>query len=389
MFFNPTRIFFGPGEMNRLGKEARKFGKKALLIKTEGPLEKMGVFARATGLMQAEGMEVYDLEGISANPRFSKIEEGIRICKEKGIDIVVPVGGGSAIDSAKAIAFGVFQQGDLWEFFVNNKKEVKNSLPIGAVSTIAATGSEMNYNCIVTNDRDSDKRNWMKWATHYEVSYPKFAILDPELHKSVPAYLTAAGMVDIMSHVMEGYFEAGDDATRLQDRFAESVMISVIENDGVLKDPGNIEYRSNLSWAAGVALIGIVDAGRENRNYFSAHMIEHALGELTDCTHGAGLAIIHPAWLYFLNKKNSRRFIQFAERVLGMEQGSKSDDEFARKGIDTLKARFIEWGMPVTLSELGADRGIIHDIADSVMRNPEVHHLLKQDIISVLESCFD
>ncbi len=386
-FFNPTRVFFGAGEMNRLGKEAVKYGKKAMLVKTEGPLEKMGVYDRATKLMENEGMTVVPLNGVTSNPKLSKIEEGISICKAEGVDIVIAVGGGSGIDSAKAIAYGALDDGDLWDFFTLKRVAAK-SLPIGAVSTIAATGSEMNVNCVVTNDRDPDMNNWRKWSTHFEHSFPQFAILDPQLHVSVPKYLTAAGMADTISHVLEGYFD-GEEDTPLQDRLGEGVIQTVIENDGVLSDPGNVSYRANLSWAATLALNGLHDAGRGGKAY-DAHTIEHELGAKTDCTHGAGLAVCHTAWLYHLNSLNPKKFVQFAERVFGIRKADgMTDEEVGKMGIDALKAKFKSWGMPLTLKELGVKREDIPKLALDMTQNPEGVLLKQEVLIEVLEGCYE
>lgn len=385
-FYNPTRVIFGVGEFAKLGVEASKYGKKALLVKTAGPLEKLGVYDRAVEYLKSAGMEVFNLEGVTANPKLTKIEEGVKICKENGVDIVIAVGGGSGIDTAKAVAYGALDEGDIWDFFTL-KRTAKASLPIGAVSTIAATGSEMNVNCVVTNDRSADKANWSKWSTHFEHSFPKFAIIDPELHKTLPKYQTAAGMTDIISHVMEGYFDGCPD-TPLPDRLGEGMIMTVLENEGVLNDPENLTYRGNLCWSATLALNGLHDSGRGGKAY-DAHTIEHEIGAKTDCAHGAGLAVVHPAWLYHLNKKDPSKFVQFAQRVFGIEKGNKSDFEVGKEGIDALRSRFKSWGMPITLKELGVTRDMIPKLAEDMTNNPEGKLLIKSELIEVLESCFD
>lgn len=386
-FYNPTRIFFGQGEFEKLGKLASAYGSKALLVKTAGPLEKLGVYAKATELMQKEDMTVYQLDGVTSNPRLTKIEEGVKLCKEYKIDIVIAVGGGSGIDTAKAIAFGAVDDGDIWDFFALDRTAAA-SLPVGAVSTIAATGSEMNLNCVVTNDRDPDPRNWVKWSTHFEHSYPKFAILDPELQKTVPKSLTAAGMVDTISHIVEPYFDSCGD-TPLQDRLGEGIVMTVIENEKVLEDPENLVYRSNLCWSATLALNGLHDAGRVPKPW-DAHTIEHEVGAKTDCSHGVGLAVLQPAWLYHICARNPARFAQFAQRVFGIEKKQgMSDMDVGLKGIDALKAKFKSWGMPSALKELGVTREMLPKLADDILKNPEGKDLKRDELLKVLESCFE
>lgn len=385
-YYNPTRVYFGIGEFNNLGTYAQKLGKKALLVKMEGYLETSGVYARAKKLMEDAGMTVYELSGVTANPKLTKIDEGIRMCKELGIEVVVPVGGGSCIDSAKAIAYGALDDGDIWDFFAL-KRVAAASLPIGAVSTIAATGSEMNVNCVVTNDRDSDMATWRKWSTHFEHSFPKFAIIDPEMQKTLPQYVTACGMADIISHIMEPYFDS-ELNTPIQDALGEGIMKTVIASEGILTDKDNLIFRANLSWGATLAINGWADVGRAGKAW-DAHTIEHDVGAMTDCAHGAGLAVVQPSWLRHLNKQNSAKFVQFAKNVFGIEQGMMSDYEMGEKGIDALKAKFNSWGMPVTLTDLKLTKEMLPLIARKITQNPEGQSLFYEDVLAVLENCYE
>ena len=385
-YYNPTRVYFGIGEFGNLGKYAAKLGKKALLVKMDGPLEELGVYAKAKKLMEDAGMSVYELSGVTANPKLTKIEEGAALCKKVGIDVVIPVGGGSCIDSAKAIAYGALDDGDIWDFF-ELKRQAVDSLPIGAVSTIAATGSEMNVNCVVTNDRDKYPANWRKWSTHFEHSFPKFAIIDPELQKTLPKYVTACGMADIISHVMEPYFD-DEKNTPIQDAIGEGIIRTVIESEGVLEDGLNLDHRANLSWGATIAINGWADVGRAGKAW-DAHTIEHDIGAITDCAHGAGLAVAQPAWLKHLNRKNPTKFVKFAERVFGLQQGNMSDAEFGELGIDKLKECFSRWGMPVTLKDLGLDKQILPLIAKKITENPEGTSLIYEDVLAVLVDCYE
>lgn len=385
-YFNPTRVYFGIGEFNNLGTYAGKLGKKALLVKMEGYLETSGVYARAKKLMEDAGMTVFELSGVTANPKLTKIDEGVRMCKELGIEVVIPVGGGSCIDSAKAIAYGALDDGDIWDFFAL-KRVAAASLPIGAVSTIAATGSEMNVNCVVTNDRNPDMATWRKWSTHFEHSFPKFAIIDPEMQKTLPQYVTACGMADIISHIMEPYFDS-ERNTPIQDALGEGIMKTVIASEGILADKENLDHRANLSWAATLAINGWADVGRAGKAW-DAHTIEHDVGAMTDCAHGAGLAVVQPSWLRHLNKKDSTKFAQFARNVFGIEQGTMSDYELGEKGIDALKEKFNSWGMPVTLQDLKLTKEMLPVIAGKITQNPEGQELVYEDVLAVLENCWE
>jgi len=380
-FYNPVRVFFGPGEMNRLGIEAVKYGKVALLVKTTGPLERLGVYERATQLMTDSGMKVHTLEGVEPNPKLTQVEKGARICRDNGVDVVIAVGGGSAIDCAKAVAFAALDDGDIWDFFLL-KRVPKDGLPIGAVSTLAATGSEMNVNCVITNDRTQQK-----YSAHFEFSFPKFAIIDPELHKTVPRFMTACGMVDTISHVMEGYFDGCGD-TPLQDRIAEGIILTVMENERALVNPDDMSARNNLAWAATLGINGINDAGRGGKMW-DAHTIEHEVSAKYDITHGAGLAVIHPAWLVHLCRKNPEKFVQFAERVFGIEKANKSDLEVGLEGIKVLRMKFRNWGAPITLKEVGVEKKMLPKLAEHVPKNPEGHALDKKEVLAVLESCYE
>jgi len=385
-YYNPVRIIFGEGEFARLGTEAAKYGKKALLIKTGTSLEKLGVYDRATKYLKDAGLEVFYLEGVEKNPKLTKIEQGVQICKEKGVDIVIAVGGGSGIDTAKAVAYGALDDGDIWDFF-GKKRVPKDGLPVGVATTIAAAGSEMNVNSVVTNDRDEDPGKWQKWSTHFEFSYPKFSIIDPELHATVPQHMTACGMVDMISHVVESYFDGCPD-NPVSDRIGEGIICTVMENEGILEDLHNLTMRANLAWAATLALNNIQNCGRAGKDY-DVHTIEHAVGARTDCIHADGLAVINPQWLYHLNEQNPEKFTQFAKRVFNIDQGGMSEYEWGKAGIDELKARFKKWGMPLTLQQLGVKKADLPDIARQATENPEGVLLNEKDVLEVLEKCYE
>jgi len=378
-FYNPTRIIFGAGTFSRLGQEAAKFGKKALLVKAEGPLEKMGVYAKATQLMQDAGLAVVALEGVAANPKLASVRQGIKLCKQQGLELVVAVGGGSAIDCAKAIAVGAVDEGEVWDFF-QGKRAAGKALPIGAVSTLAATGAEMSQHCVITNEAEKKK-----YATHFEVNYPKFSIIDPELHKSVPRFLTACGLCDAITHAGENYF-IGDRNTPMTDRIAEGVILTVIESEKVLDEPDNLELRANHAWAATIGINGLTDCGR-GAFYYGAHTIEHTVSAHFDVAHGAGLSVVHPAWLTYLCGEDPARFAHFAERIFGIK--GKSAKEAGLAGIAALKAKYKSWGLPVTLKELKVpeDPATFEKIAADCLADPDSGIKDKKIVLDVLARC--
>lgn len=384
-YYNPTKVVFGEGEFQKLGAEVKMLGDTALLVKQEGPLEEMGVYKKAADSMEAEGVTVHVLEYVTSNPKLSKIREGVRIAKEKEINVVVAVGGGSAIDAGKAVALGAPYEGDVWDFF-KREKMAEEALPMVAVSTISATGAETSCHVVVTNDEGSNTAKWQKWALHDSHAFPDTAIIDPELLASVPSRLTAAGMADTISHVIEGYFDGVPD-NPVSDRIGEGIVMTVIENERVLNCPDDLKARAALSWAATLAMSGLQDCGRSNAG-FPAHWIQHAVGALTDSSHGEGLAVINPAWLEIVNEENPKKFVQFASRVFGIERTEDmSDVEYGQAGIDALKAVFKRWGLPATLRELGVTEEMIPDIVRGVMDSPETYVFTEEVLEKVLRRC--
>ena len=385
-YYNPTKVVFGLNQYSRLGEEVKALGDSALLIEQDGPLASMGVFEKALSNMQAAGVKTYELSGITSNPKLTKIEEGILFAKENKIEVIVAVGGGSSIDTAKAIAFGAKYDGDVWDFFAR-KATIKESLPVVAVSTISATGAETSCHCVVTNDRAADSKDWMKWAVHDAHAFPTTAIIDPELLKTVPKKLTAAGMADTISHVIEGYFDGVPD-NPISDRLGEGIVMTVIESDGVLENLADTSKRAAISWAATLAMSGLQDCGRSNAG-FPAHWIQHAVGAMTDSSHGEGLAVINPAWLEFENKKNPEKFVQFTQRVFGFERKEgMSDVEYGQLGLTALKEKFASWGLPTNLRQLGVKEEMLPAIVDAVMDCPETYVFEPEHILEVLKSCF-
>ncbi len=377
-FHNPVRIIFGPGEFAKLGEKASQYGKRALLVKMEGPLEEMGVYKRAKEYLTGAGMEVDELGGVAANPRLDSVYEGIDICKKKGTDIVIAVGGGSAIDCAKAIGMGAKDDGDVWDFFTHDRTPTE-SLPLGVVSTIAATGSEMSVHCVITNEKKKQK-----YATHYEFHLPKFAIIDAELHTTVPKFLTACGMCDTIAHT-ENYF-AGDRNVSMTDRISEGVVHAVFQNEGILNDPKNVDMRNNLAWAATIAINGLTDLGRGAFEY-GGHVIEHAISGFFDVNHGAGLAVILPAWMEYRCEQDPARFALWTERVFGIAARKGKEMKTGKEGIRKLKEKFVSWGLPKTLKELDVPEDSFKDIAEVVVNDPDSFIKDKGLVLDVLGRC--
>ncbi len=381
-FYNPTRVVFGSNQIESVGEHTAKYGKKALVVTYDlDKVGKFGHFDKVKNLLKEQGIGVVELTGVDPNPHLSTVYEGVQICRKENVDVIVAVGGGSVIDCAKAIAFAVFDDGDVWDFFAC-KRTAEKGLPIIAVLTITGTGSEMNTNCVITNEKLDQK-----YSTHYVFSYPKVAIIDPDLQKTVPKYFTASGMADTISHVMEKYFDFTKD-TPMQDRLAEGVVLTVFENEGALDDPEDVIKRSNLTWASTMALNGMNDVGRGSNDY-DAHTIEMEASAKYDVTHGVGLAIVHPAWMEHLCKINPEKFVQFAKRVFNLEQGSKSDYDFGMEGIQALKAKFASWGLPRTLKEVGVPEDALETLALTATQAPEGLYLNKDEILKVLQSCYE
>lgn len=386
-YYSPTKVIFGRGQFACLGENARRFGERALLVEIEGPLKELGVFQQAIYSMAAEGMTVFELGGVTANPHLTVVDEGIKLAKEKKVDVIVAVGGGSSIDTAKAISLGAATDMDIWEYF-NGRQQAAEKKPVVAVSTIAASGSEMSCHCILTNDRSEDKSDWKKWALHDELLFPEIAIVDAELVKTVPKRLTAAGMADINSHVLEGYFDDQKTNNDLGDYLAESVVKTILENDGVLEQLDAIDAREKISWAATLAMNGIADCGR-NMKGFPCHWIQHAVGAMTNSSHGEGLAVIEPAWLKNELKKDTKKFIRFNQNVLKLERSEgMTDQAYAEAGMDLLRQTYDDWGLPSTLRELGVTKEMIPKIIDEIMNNNEAYEFDPEDIRVTLESCY-
>jgi len=348
-YFNPTRLNFGAGKLSELGTVTAKYGKKALIVTGGSSVKKTGVFDKAVQSLKAAGVEYAECAGVEPNPRITTVDRGAKTAKAEKCDVVIALGGGSVMDAAKVMAAAFYYDGDPWDMIFHGQANVfipTKALPVITVPTLAATGSEMNCGSVISNDETK-----IKSFIQNEVLYPVEAVVDPELTLTVPKDQTAYGVCDIITHVTEGYFN-GLGGTPIQDSFAEGVMRTAIEYGKIaVEDGNNLEARAQLQWASILALNGWITSGV---NFLPpVHMIEHALSAHHDITHGAGLAVVNPAWMRFAAKAHSERFVLFAERVLGLVQGGKSDLEFAMEGIDTYEKFLKSIGCPTKLSEVG------------------------------------
>ncbi|MFA6506863.1 MAG: iron-containing alcohol dehydrogenase [Treponemataceae bacterium] len=346
-FLNPTRIVFGKGTESQVGAEVKRFASSCLLHFGGGSIKKSGLYDRIVASLKKEGIRFVELGGVQPNPRVGLVREGIEICRKNKLEFVLAVGGGSVIDSAKAIAVGVPYSGDVWDFFTG-KLMPTTKLPVGSVLTIPAAGSEASHSCVLTNED-----GMMKRPLNMEMNRPSFAIMNPELTYSLPPYQTACGVADIMSHVMERYFT---DVPKVDftDRLCEATLKTVIGNATlVMSNPNDYDARAEIMWTSTIAHNNLLSTGRVGD--FGSHMIEHELSGINDVAHGAGLAVIFPAWMKYVYKRHLNRFVQFAVRVWDVDQKFDDPDRTALEGIARMEAYFQALGLPVRLSEIKID----------------------------------
>lgn len=365
-FCVPTKFVFGRGVERETGRELKALGvKKVLIHYGGGSVIQSGLMKIVTDSMDAEGIQYVKLGGAKPNPRASLVYEGIALGRKEEIDFILAVGGGSALDSAKAIALGIPYEGDFWDFYIGKANPVER-IPVGTVLTLAATGSESSNSSVITKEETREKI-----GLGHQLNRPVLAIMNPELTMTLPPYQTACGAVDIMAHAMERYFtqETEVDVT---DRMCEAVISSVVRAAKIaMKEPTNYDARAQLMWAGTVAHNDTVGVGRVGD--FASHRIEHELSAMYDVAHGAGLAVIFPAWLRYQLEigNNVMRLAQFAVRVWGCVMNFENPAETAMAGIEAYEAFLKEIGMPTTMKELGARTEDIPEMARRVRRGPD------------------
>lgn len=381
-FYSPTEFVFGKGRENEVGALIKKYGgSKALIHYGGGSVVRSGLLDRVKASLDKEGVPYVELGGVMPNPRDSKVYEGIELVKENGIDFILSVGGGSSIDSSKAIAAGSLYDGDFWDYYSGKAGPIEKALPVGTILTIAAAGSEGSGDSVITKEDGMLKRG----ASGSGIR-PKFSIMNPELLFTLPSYQTACGATDIMAHVFERYF-TNTPEVEITDRLCEAVLMTMIkETPRVIADPKNYEACANIMWAGTVAHTNICGVGRSQD--WNSHGIEHELSALYDCAHGAGLAVIMPAWMEFVYKHDVMRFAQVAERVWGCKMNYGNPEATALEGIKRFRMFLKSIGMPINFEELGAKVEDIQTMVDKMGIVDETGgfvHLKPEDVKTIYE----
>jgi alcohol dehydrogenase YqhD (iron-dependent ADH family) len=365
-FHNPTRVDFGPGACDKAGAVCRNLGTRALLVAGQGSARRSGLLERVERSLAQAGVEIVLHEGVRPNPVLSHVQEGIRKAREGRVDLILAVGGGSVIDSAKAIAAGALASHDVWDFF-SGKAKVQAALPLVAVLTLAATGSEMNSGAVVTKEETKEKTFFASPHT-----FPRVSLLDPALTLTLPAEQTAYGLSDACAHLLEPYCNTLLLRPLVQLELKEALLRCLVDGGARLKrDPQDLEARGDFMWTATLALNGVTSAGI-GPAIFPVHMIEHSVSAVTDVAHGAGLSALFPGWLRWRleqseNAGHHYRLARLGERVFGLSTGG-TERARALAAVDALQAWYREIGSPATLAEAGVERGHFEEIAANAAR---------------------
>ncbi|MDO5783892.1 MAG: iron-containing alcohol dehydrogenase [Eubacteriales bacterium] len=380
-FCVPTDIRFGKGQISCLPEELAKFGNKVLLVYGGGSIKRNGIYDTVRELLTE--FTLYELPGIEPNPKLTSVREGAAMCRQHDIDVILAVGGGSCIDASKHIACSAYYDGDPWDL-VKDRSKLTKALPIAVVLTICATGSEMNSGAVITNEETNEKLE-----INAPILYPALSVCDPTYLYTLPARQTASGTVDIMSHVMEQYFQKNDGAY-LTDRLSESVLKTCIHYAPIaMEKPDDYEARSNLMWASTIALNHLLTVGKGGA--WSCHPIEHELSAYYDITHGVGLAIITPAWMHaVLSEQTEERFAMFARNVWNITE--PDNRTAAEMGIERTEAFFRSLHMPETLKEVGIGSEKFEEMAAEAVRTSGIAArayvpLDQESIVRIFESC--
>ncbi|MBR6524020.1 MAG: iron-containing alcohol dehydrogenase [Clostridia bacterium] len=355
-YYTPTKVYFGRDKHKDVGEIIKNLGYSKIMMQYgKESIKKTGLFDEVMTSLKNSGIEVVEMGGVSPNPNLEFVRKAIKLAKEEKVELILAVGGGSVIDSCKYTAAGAVNDCDVWDF-PTRKSSPKKGLPIGCILTLAAAGSEMSSSAVITNEELNLKRGF-----NSDFNRCKFAIMNPELTYTVNKYQTACGIVDIMAHTMERYFMPCPP-TPLTDRLAESILKSVVESGEILMEsPCDYDARANMMWASSLSHNDLTGCGRENA--LPVHQLEHALsGEYTEIAHGAGLAVLFPAWAKYIYKNNISRFAQFARRVWDVTE--ENDEKAALSGIEKMSEFFRIIGMPASLGEFGIPESCTERLAD-------------------------
>jgi alcohol dehydrogenase YqhD (iron-dependent ADH family) len=386
-YYSPTRLVFGRSRENEAGSLAKQAGAKKVLVHYgTGSVVRSGLLDRVLESLKKEGLEILTLGGVVANPRDTLVYEGIELCKREGIDFVLAVGGGSVLDSAKAIAIGACHDGDFWDFYVNKRKPERR-LGLGTIITLMATGSEASNSSVIKRANEPLKR-----GLRSDLNRPDFSIINPELTLTLPLDQVANGAADMMAHIMERYFTNTPDVS-LTDHLCEGVLRSIIELAPLaLQNPTDYEPRANLFFASTIAHVGILGMGRTED--WSAHALEAELSGCYNTAHGAGLAALYPAWILYMLPHRTMRIAQFAERVLGVPLDFQAPEKTGLEGVKSLSRLFQSWGLPKNLRAMGIPREDLPTLAKRAKRNPDgtcgnFLPLKDADVLAVYELAWD
>ncbi|RGV50968.1 iron-containing alcohol dehydrogenase [Bacteroides intestinalis] len=380
----PVKVYFGENQLQHLGKELSKFGKRVLLTYGGGSIKKTGLYDTVISEIEKNGLEVFELSGIEPNPRIESVRKGVRICKDEKIDVLLAVGGGSTLDATKFMAAGACVEHDPWDFLSENWAPIEKALPVITVLTLAATGSEMDAGGVISNPETQDKIGRLA-----PPMLPKVSFLDPTLTYTVSPYQTACGAADMMSHIMEVYFNMEQDLYML-DYFMEGMMRTIIKYAPIaMREPENYEARANLMWTSSWAINGFVNGGK--RQAWSCHPMEHELSAIYDITHGLGLAILTPRWMeYCLDESTVSKYVQFGVNVFGIDE-RQEPMVIARQSIEKLSEfLFGTLGLKRTFTEVGIRAEDFPVMARKACGNgvlPGFKPLAQEDIERIFEMC--
>ena len=355
-YCNKTKIIFGKGTENQIGSETAKYAKRILLHHSGGSAVRSGLIDRVKESLKKAGVQWVELTGVLPNPRLSLVNKGIDIVKNEKLELILAVGGGSAIDSAKAIAVGAINDGDVWDFF-ERKKTADKALPVGTIVTIPAAGSESSISCVITNEEGPWKR-----GINFQCIRPAFSIMNPELTYTLPPYQTACGITDMLAHIMERYFTK-EPHVELTDELCEGAMRTIIRNARKIFSGGENDYaaRAEIMWAGALAHNGLLDTGRIGD--WASHALDHELSALFDIAHGAGLAIIFPAWIRYNIKEDTPRLARFAAKVWGVDGAFYDYEQAALEGVIRMENFFRSIGMPIRFADANLDPARIGELA--------------------------
>ncbi len=384
IYQNRTEMIFGKGVESKVGEKLKGLAKKVLIHYGGGSVVASGLLDRIKNALTEAQIDFVELGGVKPNPKVGLVREGVALCRQENVDFILAVGGGSVIDSAKAIGIGVFHSGDVWDYYTQTIK-VTQTLPVGVVLTIPAAGSESSTGSVITNEENEYKR-----SAGNKIMRPVFAFLNPELTYSLPAYQTACGIVDMFAHVLERYF-TNEKGVNLTDRLCEATLKTIVEQGlAVMENPNDYNARAEIMWAGAIAHNGSLGLGRTED--WASHMIEHEISGIYDIAHGAGLAIVFPAWMQYVHQHDLGRFVQYAKSVWDIPTEGRDEEAVARAAIEATKRFFKRLGMPISFEDANLPSDKIEEMAGKTVENGSVGgfvKLEKGDVIRILKIASD